>query len=262
MNWSTKRQFFYLFILLLFLLFLLIWIFWPLLNKKPTCFDGKRNGKETGVDCGGDCQLLCREQMKKISIKWARPFKVIDGRYNVAAYIENQNVDAGVKEISYIFKVFDKDNRFIVERVGKTYIAPSASMIIFESGLMTGGNRIPAFVRFQFLEEPTWYRIPPFIKNISLIINETPNFIDQETTPKLTVNIFNQSFFITKDVDVYAVLYDEEGNALAVSKTVISEINRNSFSEAFFSWFLPIEGFIAKKEVIATFNPFSEFRQQ
>ncbi len=256
MSWNSNRQSKYFFGVLFFILMVGFLFLRPILFKEPTCFDTKKNGDETGVDCGGSCALFCTEEAKNISVKWARAFKVVDGRYNVAAYIENQNTDAVVKEIGYIFKVYDNENRFIVERVGKTYISASGAMVVFEPGLITGGNREPAFVRFEFIGEPVWYREPLFAKDVSLVVTEDPEFIDQTTVPKLTATIVNKSFQKPKDVDVYAVLYDENENALAVSKTVLSEIERNSSTQANFSWFLPIEGIVVRKEIITNFDPF------
>jgi hypothetical protein len=257
MSWNSNRQSKYFFGVLLFVLVVAFLFLRPIIFKAPTCFDAKQNADETGIDCGGSCALFCTEEAKNISVKWARAFKVIDGRFNVAAYVENQNTDAVVKEIGYIFKVYDKENRFIVERVGKTYISAAGAMVVFEPGLITGGNREPAFVRFEFLGEPVWYREPAFAKDVSLVVTEDPIFLDQATTPKLTATIVNKSFQKPKDIDVYAVLYDENENALAVSKTILSEIERNSSAEVFFSWFLPIEGVVVRKEIITNFDPFS-----
>lgn len=260
MSWNGKRQSKYFFGVLLFILIVAFLIAKPFIFKEATCFDVKQNGDETGVDCGGSCSLFCSEEAKGISVKWQKAFKVTDGRYNVAAYIENQNTDAVIKEIGYVFKVYDRENRFIVERVGKTYISSSGAMVVFEPGLITGGNREPAFVRFEFLGQPTWYREPAFAKDVSLVVTEDPVFIDQATVPKLTTTIVNKSFQKPKNIDVYAVLYDENENALAVSKTILPEIERNSSAEVFFSWFLPIEGVVVRKEIITNFDPFSSFQ--
>lgn len=260
MSWNSQRQTKYFLGTIIFILVVVFLLIRPLLFKEPTCFDTKKNGDETGVDCGGSCALFCAEEAKSISVKWARAFKVVDGTYNVAAYIENQNTDAVVKEIGYIFKVYDNENRFIVERVGKTYISSAGAMVIFEPRLITGGNREPAFVRFEFLGDPVWYREPLFAKDVSLVVTENPELIDQSTVPKLTATIVNKSFQKPKDVDVFAILYDENENALAVSKTVLSEVERNSSAPANFSWFLPIEGVVVRKEIITSFDPFTNFQ--
>lgn len=256
MSWNSKRQSKYFFSVLFFLLIIGFLLLKPIVFKEPTCFDGKKNGDETGIDCGGNCQLFCKEEAKPLSVKWAKAFKVIDGRYNVAAYIVNQNTEASINKIPYVFKLYDSNNRFIVERFGETYIPSGKSSVVFESGLMTGGNREPAFVFFEFLSQPVWYRVPSFTKDVSLVVFEDPVFMDQDSVPKMTVNIVNKSFYTVKDVDVYAVLYDESGNVSAVSKTVLSELGRNSTVPASFSWFLPIKDAIVRKEIVINFNPF------
>src|SRR3990167_9267397 len=97
MTWAMQRQLFYVGVLLLFFLIFGFLITYSRFNQPPTCTDLKQNGSETGVDCGGSCQLACLAQVDPITILWSRAFKVIPGRYNAVAYLENRNKNAAIQ---------------------------------------------------------------------------------------------------------------------------------------------------------------------
>ena len=108
MTWAFRRQILYILILIIFLSVFGFLIVYPRLNKAPTCFDNKKNGAEGGVDCGGLCLRACIEQTDALSVLWARTFRVVPGRYNAVAYIENHNKNAAVNKINYRFRFADK----------------------------------------------------------------------------------------------------------------------------------------------------------
>ena len=59
--------------------------------QPATCRDGKQNQEEDGVDCGGPCSLICDAQSATPIVSWVRFFKIQDGFYNVASFVENPN---------------------------------------------------------------------------------------------------------------------------------------------------------------------------
>ena len=101
MSWRAKRQIGVIFIFLAVAAVVLAIFLYPILVKKPTCFDTKMNGTETGVDCGGTCMKFCSADIKQPVVLWSRSFKVTDGLYNAAAYVQNQNPTAGLRKINY-----------------------------------------------------------------------------------------------------------------------------------------------------------------
>src|SRR3989338_6228133 len=115
-SWSQRRKSVYFLIFAGFLFGFVILPAYFLFYKPPTCFDGKQNSDEKGVDCGGGCATLCRSQYLDPNIIWTRVIKVKSGLYNVLAYIENPNIDAGADSISYVFRIKDNDGVLIYER--------------------------------------------------------------------------------------------------------------------------------------------------
>ena len=122
MTWALKRQIFYIGTLILFFIIFSFLIIYPNSNKKPTCADNKQNGNEAGVDCGGSCPKACLSQVDEVSVIWTRAFKVISGRYNAVAYLENHNKNTAVNRINYRFRFADANNVYIGKREGSTYI--------------------------------------------------------------------------------------------------------------------------------------------
>ena len=71
--------------------------------------------------------------MDEVSVIWTRAFKVISGRYNAVAYLENHNKNAAIYRIKYKFRFSDKDNIYIGKREGETFIPSSGKFAIFEA---------------------------------------------------------------------------------------------------------------------------------
>ena len=123
-SWSTRRKSLYIIGTMLVFLFALALPVWFVTYKAPSCTDGLKNQGELGIDCGGPCSLLCKAHALDPIVRWQRAFKVKDGVYNALAYVENPNLDSGVRKISYRFKLYDSGNLLIYERQGSTFIPP------------------------------------------------------------------------------------------------------------------------------------------
>ena len=148
MDWATRRQILYATIVIAVVGGILYLIIAPYFNQPPTCMDKKQNGTETGVDCGGTCPISCTFQLDEISVIWTRAFKVVDGRYNAVAYIENHNPTNVINKITYRFRFADKDNVYVGKREGETFIPAGGKFAIFEPAIDVG-NSIPVYTTFD-----------------------------------------------------------------------------------------------------------------
>ena len=256
MTWAFKRQFLYIIILLLFMGIFGFLIISPSLNKSPTCADGKQNGGETGVDCGGSCLRACFAQVDPISVLWSRSFKVVGGRHNAVAYLENHNKNTAVNKINYRFRFADANNVYIGKRDGSTYVPPSGKFAVFEPAIDVG-NSIPVYTTFEFTEVPQWVTVSEEkIRQLQVLIsNISINSLDRST--RLSATITNNSLFIIPSVKVIAILYDELGNSLAVSSTYIDVLNREEVKDINFTWPEIIPNRVVAKEIIPIYNIFS-----
>lgn len=255
MTWSQKRKLAYGFIFLILLLGVVALIVVPVITRAPSCGDLKQNGDEKGVDCGGSCILYCPSEISPIIVLYARSFPVTDSTYNAVASIENQNVRAITKEISYVFKLYDKDNVLITERTGKTFIGPNSRSAIFEPALQVG-NRIPVYTRFYFTSTPHWLRATDDqMKTLVRVENKKIESVD--TTPFVRAEIVNISLATVSRTPVIAIVSDSSGNAIGASRTQIDELSPDDIEEVFFTWQKPFSDENISVEIIPRVNPFS-----
>ena len=255
MTWASKRQILYVTVLVLFFLIFGFLIISPRLNKTPSCTDNKQNGNETGVDCGGLCARACIEQVDQISVLWARAFKVIPGRYNAVAYLKNHNKNIAINKINYRFRFADKNNIYIGKREGSTYIPPSGSFAIFEPGIDIG-NSVPVYTTFEFTQIPEWIQVSQEKINQLQVLVSDINLADETTMPRLSATIKNNSFFVIPEIDVIAILYDANHNAISASRTYLDQLVSEETAIVNFTWPEPLSDKAITKEIIPMYNIF------
>jgi hypothetical protein len=207
-------------------------LFYLFFNKPPTCTDGKQNGDEHGIDCGGSCENLCLAQISDPVLLWSRAFKISDGIYNAVAYVENPNFSAGVSKISYIFKLFDSENLLVAQRKGRTFISPNGINPVFEGAIRTG-QRIPARAFFEFSSMPQWEEIKNEESSLSVngIVLSGIDF-----SPRIDAVLSNAGIRSISDIEVVAILFDADGNAIAASSTFIKYLPDRSSQDIVFTW--------------------------
>lgn len=231
-SWSARHRFFYIFGTLAIFAFVIILPIFFFTYKAPSCSDGIKNQGELGIDCGGPCARLCEASALRLIIRWQRAFKVKDGVYNALAYVENPNLDSGIDTISYRFKLYDSANILIYERDGTTSVPPNKIFGVFESNILTG-LRVPARVLFEFLGTPVWTK--SYAPDPGLVISNKV-LSNQDTSPRLAATLQNSSISPVYNTEVVAILYDVTDNALAVSRTVVNDLNPGSMAPLVFTW--------------------------
>lgn len=254
LSWSAKRQL-TIFGILFGTIALIVFLFVRnAVSETPTCFDKKQNGTERGVDCGGSCVLYCKGELLPVAVKYSRTFPVTDSVWSAIAYVENQNYDAAVSRIQYQFRLYDEEQRFIGERTGETYIGLTGPTAIFEGGIQVG-SRVPKSVRFTFMSEPYWQR-PDSRANEIVLLGEPGVLSNTETRPKLSGTVRNtSSLYTARDVEVVGIVYDVEGNAIAISSTIVSEIVPGEEVPVTFTWPSRFSAEGVKTEILPRFNP-------
>ena len=256
MTWAFRRQLFYVAIVLVFFGALGFLIIYPHLNQAPTCTDGKQNGTETGVDCGGSCPLACTFQVDQISILWSRAFRVVPGRYNAVAYLENHNQNTAIYKINYRFRFADKDNVYIGKREGSTYVPPSGKFAVFEPAIDMG-NSVPIYTTFEFSETPVWIQVSQEkIDQLKVLVSNI-DLENTDTAPTLSAVLKNTSLFQIPEVNVVAILYDAQNNAVSASRSYLDTLQGQSSADVNFTWLEPFSEKIISKEIIPIFNIFS-----
>jgi hypothetical protein len=254
MEWATKRKIIYITGMLS--LFGVIWAIVYYLNfyQAPSCFDGIQNQGEENVDCGGPCVIVCGNQIAQPIILWQRSFESTPSVYNAVAYVENTNSELGVEQATYRFTLYDDKNIFITERVGKTFIAPNEKFAVFEARFPVG-MRIPKKTTFEFIAFTPWKKFTGERPALSVYGEQVNN---ADTRPRVSATMENLQLTSVKEIQVTAVVYDEEDNALASSATVVDTILPRSSHNLVFTWAQPFQVPPARVEIIPRVNPFVE----
>lgn len=222
---------------------------------EPTCYDGKRNGDEVGIDCGGACTFYCKDELKEPKVRWTRFFEVSPGLVHMVAYIEHSYPTAAARIAPYVFYLYDEKNNLITAREGTTYIGPMGRSAIVET-LVPVGNSVPSVPRFTFSGAIPWEKIEPSFSQ-AVIKTDRTLLEGFDGGTRLTATLDNQSRISFNDVDVVAILYNKDDNAIAVSKSVVASLPLQSSTTVYFTWGDRFENQVARIEVIPRINPFN-----
>lgn len=248
-SWGTKRRNLIITIFILMVSFSVLAIGFFIFYQEPTCFDGKQNGDEEGIDCGGSCELLCNISTKDPIVHWRRYFNVTEGVYNVVAYIENQNANAGARDVEYEFALFDRNGIQITQKTGKIDIRPNQITPIIENNLNTGKLDV-ARVSFDF-KDISWFEQEPLG---NLVIIRKQELLKVDGLPRVTATVVNNTTQDLRNTRFVVILYDEENNALATSNTLIRMLERNATQNIVFTWPTNFESEATKFEIIPIYD--------
>lgn len=231
--WTVRKQLTFLSVFILIIATALFLIFMFL--NKPTCFDGKQNQSEEAIDCGGPCQA-CLGQVRDIIVVWSKVFKLDNGKYEAAVLVKNPNLSLALPSVKYRIKLYDKKNILVAVRERETFINPGGEYVLFETNIDVG-ERSPVKAFVEFSKNLKWEKIEG---KIPKIVVSRKTFVPLPF-PRLSAEISNTSFFPVEGVFAAAVLYDKDGNVMAVSSTKIKSIAGNASYPVVFTWPAPFE---------------------
>jgi len=233
MSWAQQRKATYTLSFVTIIVIILIIIFFTFFNKKATCSDSVQNQGETGIDCGGPCSMLCRADYTSPTVLWVRWAKILkSGTYNLLAYAENPNIGVGASNVPYTFKIYDKDNILLYTKTGSASIPANNNFVVFESGIDVH-DKVPARVDFQFSNQYAWQKVANLEQYITVASKTVSN---ESTSPKVFATLKNSSLNQINNIQSVAILYDQDGNAIAFSKTLTDGIASGSTADIVFTW--------------------------
>lgn len=255
MSWRSRRQGAYFGVFILLCVLVVSVIIYPIVFKTPTCSDKKQNGFETGIDCGGQCQLYCPKTIPLPQSVWATVFYVNEDVYNVVAMLNSTAPSAGARNAGYTFTLYDEAGKILREVKGNTFIPPASSFSIFEPQVRTN-QRTPVRVRFSWDDETIYFEKTKFNSNslpidVSLWKRDTVL-----NTERLTVKVSNNSLYPIGDSEYIVIVYDENNEPIASSKTVVSLPARGEV-DLFFSWPYQFKKEPKRYELIKRIDPFT-----
>lgn len=228
-SWAAKKQLTYLLIFLIALVGLVsaVW----LKITAPSCTDGKQNQDEKGVDCGGSCAKECLGEIKDLAVLWSKPLQVAGSHYDAVALVENRNLFLSAKSVKYQFKFYDDRNILIASRQGEIFVNPGQKFAIFENNIDVGARKsAKAFLEFQ--KNINWEIYKG--ENLGLVV--TKKEYQDSPRPSIFATLENKTLADIKGFYAVAIIYADDGNAIAASATKIGEIKGGASADIFFTW--------------------------
>lgn len=234
MEWAQRRKIIYAIGFSAAVILLAAYPAYLLISKPPTCFDKKQNSTETGVDCGGECALMCAFEVKTPRVVWAKAFPLGGSYYDIGAYVENVNTNAGVKNMRYTIRVFDISNQILAEKKGETEIAPSSATLLFETNISLLSDPTRVEVVFDPEDLAKWTKAS---MSSSVVLTKNQSLINTDAKPRFDAVLVNTDPInnIT-NLTLGAVIYDALRNPVAISKTYVDFIPKGGEQNIFFTW--------------------------
>jgi hypothetical protein len=245
MTWAGKRQ---LIITIAFLIIVAV-VSTPIIFKavpNASCTDGKKNQGERGIDCSGPCVKICSNDAVSPKVLWVRPFIVADGVASAVAYISNPNPSYVAHNVPYVMKLYDEKNLLVAERHNVIDIPAKPSFPIFEGGLPIGTQTVKTAF-FEFTSDPEWEKVNEV--DLQNKINATAPRVENPSAPRVYADIRNDSPKSLRDIYVVALVYNEEGNVMAASRTLVESLSKNETTGVSFTWLKPFESTTSRIEI-------------
>lgn len=234
MDWSQRRKIFYAALFAGIIILLAAYPVYNLVKQTPTCSDQRKNGAETGVDCGGGCALFCPSEVKAPRIVWAKAFPLEGNKYDIGAYVENPNTNAGIKSAQYTIRVFSSAGQVLADIKGSTELAPASAILLFETGLTFATIASRVEVIFNPVDLNNWTKASI---SSSVVLTKNQSLINTDTKPRFDAILVNTDpLDDVANLQVGAVIYDVLRNPIAISHTFVDSIPKNSEKNIFFTW--------------------------
>jgi Mg-chelatase subunit ChlD len=213
-----------------------VFIYFNSFYVSPTCKDRMMNGDETGIDCGGSCVQMCAADVLQPKVVWAESFEIVDGQYNVVAYLENPNQIAGAPELNYKFELFN-NGTLVGEKSGKTSLPPNSIHPIFEGRVFTENNSPVTETKISLDNVELW--LPASVVRDQFRATDI-NLKGSDVKPQLDVEITNTSLSNAENMEVVATIFNDAGDPVTASQTFVENISARSSKKIVFTWPRPI----------------------
>jgi hypothetical protein len=246
MSWASQRQLIIVSIIVGVVVALFAAVAIAIFYDTPSCMDQKQNQDETGVDCGGSCARVCESDAQAPSVTFARALTQQQDRVDVIAYVMNPNREAAIANARYTIELYDAKGISVARKEGTIDLPPAATIPIYVPtmyGATLTGSR--AFLTFDSASlvfvKYTDRRIIPRYNNDAVVTG---------VTPRITASFSNPSAELVRDVPVIATVFDADGNAIAATQTLLSELPPQGTAQVIFVWNEPFSAAAARIDVV------------
>lgn len=257
MTWSSRHQ---LYIISTIALLIVVFIGFKTVKyikqaTAPSCFDTKQNGEETGVDCGGACAKICMADVVPLRIVWERPILVTDTTAAAVALLENKNTGYGLSRLQYTVKLYDKDGILAnTPFTGETFLEPNTQTTLFMPPVKVGSLH-PATAHFELNYVSDFEKVPASYQAARLSVIGY-DVASADTRPAVYAKIVNPTNSKTARGLVLALVYDQKGNIIGASQTLLPALAAQAQTTVTFTWPQPFTVPLGRVEIIPRVSPF------
>ena len=202
----------------------------------PTCFDGKKNQKETDIDCGGPCGACETELVgKDLVVKDSYVLYGGEGRYDVVANIHNPNALFGGEKVFYTLDILDSSGEVLDTRSGETFILPNENKYIVEVSLES--HMQPSTVETT-IEKVDWVKFTDFDSPQIIVKNQKVGLVENGGTDyaRAAGLVSNESSYDFHDVLINVIILDKRGVPIAANTTVQKTLDANTQRDFILNW--------------------------
>ncbi len=177
-----------------------------------------------------------------IQVSFAKLFNIQNNDYDFLAKVTNPNTDYGSSNAEYQLTFRDASGITVSTKTGSFYILPGQTKYIVDLPLRFSQPVSQAELKVTSVN---WQKLDPLAAGgVPLVIRDSSySQISQAGVfSKVGGSIFNNSDFDINQVDVAVVLTDQDGQPLAVNKTLISTFLSKTTRGFEVTWGAPFVG--------------------
>ena len=247
MNWRKRRQVLYITAALVVVGLIAGYFIYSYVTTPGSCHDRTQDDGEQGADCGGPCARLCAFQARDPVVEFARALPEGSSTYTGVAYVKNPQWGTGAAAygIGYTIRLLGDNNHLIIEQNGTVDLPAVETIPIIVPNIPTGYQTV-AHAQFSFTTSPiVWTKIPAADRPTLTIKNQ--NLAPDGS--RLSATVVNETNAPVNNLSVMATLFDQDGNAVAASRSVIQQIEAESQDDVVFTWPMANPG-VVRAEII------------
>lgn len=208
-----------------------------LIRPAPSCFDNRQNQGETDVDCGGSCIECALKNVESITLFGDPQFAALDSQtISLFFQLKNPNPTYGAENFSYHINIYDAVGRQIYSVSKESFIYAGQIKTVAEPVIKINPRAVSRIevsaTNPLWQSSQNWTR--PSLQSRAIKTEVIKN------QGKITGLVLNNSSILLENVEIAAILYDLAGKLVAVSKTILKDLQ--SFEERAFTVFVPLEG--------------------
>jgi hypothetical protein len=194
---------------------------------------------------------MCQQDVKPLSVVWAKAVASGKEVYDVVALITNSNINNASREIGYSLDVYNASGTIMKTFTGSTTAPLDGKFPVIIQGVTLPSAPVNTVAR---LTDTLHYKVNE--SPTSPTIRVTDKRYEAGQIPRVYITVTNTKRIVIRDLPVRVILFDADDNAYAVGQTVVPELAKEGSKEIVITWDEPLPFPPIKIGVYPIFSPF------